>query len=126
MEDEEEGIGITTRLPFDEAVMRTRLSLRGHGFSILSEMPGPVQIGDNVGRRFLFMALWEQMTSAGNLGGPGLDVGDHLACSVVVFEQDGRTVVAALDPGEGMQGWAAQSGADAARKALEEALAEID
>jgi len=126
MEDEEEGIGVRTHLSFDEAVMRARLSLRGHGFSILSEMPGPIGIGDNVGRRFLFMALWEQMTSAGNLGGPGLDVGDHLACSVVVFEQDGWTVIAALDPSEGMQGWGSDSEADKARKALEEVLAGLE
>jgi len=126
MEEEEEGIGVRTHLAFDEAVMRARLSLRGHGFSILSEMPGPIGIGDNVGRRFLFMALWEQMTSAGNLGGPGLDVGDHLACSVVVFEQDGQTVVAALDPSVGMRGWGSDSEADKARKALEEVLAGLE
>ncbi|MGQ0678272.1 MAG: hypothetical protein ACT4OM_01195 [Actinomycetota bacterium] len=120
------GLGVRTPLDFNVAVMRTRLSLRAHGFSILSEMPAPVGVGDEAGRRHLFMGVWERLIIAGNLGGPGLDVGDHLPCNVVVFEQDHATMIAALDPAEGMDGWGpAAEVAEQAQGALREALRAI-
>ncbi len=103
--------------------MRARISLKVHGFSILSEMPAPVGIGDEPGRRHLFMAVWEKLITTSNLGGPGLDVGDHLPCNVVVFQEGDATVVAALDPTEGLEGWTEGiREAESARKALQSAL----
>ena len=95
--EQEFGIGVRTELGFSQAVIRTRISLRAHGFSIISEMPAPAGIGEETGRRHLFMAVWERLITTSNLGGPGLDVGDHLSCNVVVYEQGDSTVVAALD-----------------------------
>jgi len=123
--DEDSGIGVETRLGFDPAVLHTRLALRTHGFSVLSEMPAPVELGGLVGRRHLFLALWEQPTSTSNLGGPGLDVGDHLPCSVVVFEQEGRVSVASMDPAEGLEGGPIAFNAQAARTALIAAMKQI-
>lgn len=125
MDEDEQGLGVRLSIGFEEAVMRTRISLRAHGFSIISEMPAAPGIGEGVGRRHLFMALWQQMTGFSNLGGPGLDVGDHLPCNVAVFEEDGGTVVAGLDPAEGMQGWPERSDAEKAREALLKAMEEI-
>jgi uncharacterized protein (DUF302 family) len=122
--DDEFGLGVETSLGFDQAVARTRLVLRSEGFGILSEMPVPPSIGDGAGRRHLFMSVWEQMLSAGNLGGPGLDVGDHLPCNLVVFEQGEATVIAGLDPLEGLEGWEAPAAA-AARAALERVLEQV-
>lgn len=124
-DEEEEGLGVRLKLGFEEAVTRTRISLRAHGFSIISEMPGPVGVGEGVGRRHLFMALWQQMTASSNLGGPGLDVGDHLPCNVAVFEEEGWTVVAGLDPTEGMAGWDGANDAEKARDALVQAFDQI-
>lgn len=124
--DPEFGLGVRTDLPFDQMVMRTRISIRAHGFSIISEMPAPAGIGDEQGRRHLFMAVWEKLITTANLGGPGLDVGDHLPCNVVVFQEGGHTVVAALDPTEGLEGWAEGiREAEAARDALQRALAQL-
>jgi len=124
--DEEVGIGVRTGLGFGEAVGRTRIALRAHGFSILSEMPAPAGIGEETGRRHLFMGVWERLITTSNLGGPGLDVGDHLPCNVVVYEQGNSTVVAGLDPSEGMEGWgAAQEQAREAKQALQDAFAEL-
>ena len=124
--DEETGLGVRTRLGFSEAVMRTRISLRAHGFSILSEMPAPAGIGEETGRRHLFMGVWEKLITTTNLGGPGLDVGDHLPCNVVVYEQGESTVIAGLDPAEGMDGWGpAAEQAQEARTALQKAFAEL-
>jgi hypothetical protein len=102
------------------------MSLRVHGFSILSEMPAPVGIGEEAGRRHLFMAVWEKLITTGNLGGPGMDVGDHLSCNVVVFQEGDETVVAALDPTEDLEGWVeGMREAEAAREALQRALTHL-
>ena len=88
-------------------------------------MPGPAEIGGEVGRRHLFMGLWQQFSSTGNLGGPGLDVGDHIACNVVVFEEGDSTIIAALDPTQGFEQWAsaeAEASALSAAAALRQAL----
>ena len=124
-EGEEYGIGVETPLAFEQAVSLTRLALRTEGFSILSEMPVPPSLGDGTGRRHLFMGVWERLLSVGNLGGPGLDVGDHLPCNLVVFEEGGTTCVASLDPLEGLEGWEVPAAATEARSALERVLEHV-
>lgn len=119
------GLGVTVTAGFEQVVARTRVALRSKGFGILSEMRTPPAVGEFPGRSHLFMSVWEQMTSAGNLGGPGLDVTDHLPCNVVVFEDGDSTSVAVLDPAEGLEGWAEVSVALEARKALEGVLEEV-
>jgi uncharacterized protein (DUF302 family) len=124
-EAEEYGLGVETPLAYEQAVSRTRLAMRTEGFSVLSEMPVPPQLGSGTGRRHLFMGVWEQLVSAGNLGGLGLDVGDHLPCNLVVFEAEGTVMVAGLDPLEGLEGWEGASTAVAARAALERVLGHV-
>lgn len=116
------GLGVTSYAPFDETVAQTRLALRSTGFGILSEMGGPPSIGE--GRRHLFMSVWNQMVKGSNLGGEGLDVGDHLRCDMVVFEEEGAVLVACLDPTEGLEGWASAAAADA-KRALEDVLRSV-
>ena len=124
--NEEFGLGVRTSLGFPEAVMRARISLRAHGFSILSEMPAPAGIGEETGRRHLFLGVWERLIATSNLGGQGMDVGDHLPCNVVVYEQGESTVVAGLDPSEGMEGWGpAAEQAEQAKLALQAAFVEL-
>ncbi|MGH2811658.1 MAG: hypothetical protein ACRDI1_02945 [Actinomycetota bacterium] len=102
--EEDHGFVVSLDLPFEQAVVRTRVCMRARGFSILSEMPVPPEVGGE-GRRHLFLGMWTRVTSVDNLGGPGLEVGDHLACNLVVFESDGATQVAALSVREGLTGW---------------------
>lgn len=113
---------MVTALDFDAAVLRTRVALRANGFGIISEMPAPAAVGEH-GRRHLFLGVWETMVAAANLGGPGLDLGDHLHCHVVVFEDEGSVVVAALDPTEGLQG--APDVAAGMRRALDGVFSEV-
>ena len=122
---EDFGIGVTTDLSFEQAVMRARIALRSRGFSVLSEMPAPLD-PEQPGRRHLFMGLWEELISTANLGGPGMDVGDHLPVNVVVFEEGDGTTIAALDPTEGLEGWAHSDLAGRALLALQAALADIE
>jgi uncharacterized protein (DUF302 family) len=116
---EEYGLGVATALGFDQAVSTTRLLLKAQGFRILSEMPAPAALAEPPGRQHLFMGVWQRIINTTNLGGPGLDVGDHLACNVAVFEDGGRTMVAVLDPTEGLEGWAPTGLAEEAKAALE-------
>lgn len=119
-------MGARVEAEFSAVVSRTRISLRAHGFSILSEMPAPAASGSESGRRHLFMAVWEQLISTGNLGGPGLDLGDHLPCNVVVFEDGDTVAVSFLDPTEGMEGWPEGAReARAALKALQKTVSEV-
>jgi len=117
------GLGVVTALGFDQAVATTRLLLKGQGFRILSEMAAPPALVGSAGRQHLFMGVWQRLINATNLGGPGLDVGDHLACNVAVFEDEGATMVAVLDPTEGLEGWVAVGLAQEAKTALETVLA---
>jgi len=125
---DEYGLGVVTALGFDEAVATTRMLLRAQGFRILSEMPAPpaltatLQPPGTGGRQHLFMGVWQRLINVTNLGGPGLDVGDHLPCNVAVFEDGGRTYVAVLDPTDGLEGWATGGLAEEAKAALETVL----
>src|SRR5258708_37918634 len=120
---DEYGLGVMTALGFDQAVSTTRLLLKAQGFRILSEMPAPSALAGSPGRQHLFMGVWQRLINATNLGGPGLDVGDHLACNVAVFEDEGQTMVAVLDPTEGMEGRAGAGLAERAKAALGAGLA---
>ncbi|MGH2768240.1 MAG: hypothetical protein ACRDIF_04700 [Actinomycetota bacterium] len=120
-----EGLGVSTSAPWEQVVARTRLMLRSAGFRILSEMSVPPEIGSSTRRRHLFLSVWEELISADNLGGPGLDLGDHLPCNVVVFEEEARTWVAVLDPAEGLEGWERPGASLRAREALIRVLAEV-
>ena len=92
--------GYAVEIPagYYEAVIRTRLALRGEGFSILTEshvggMLGP-QAGDE--RQYLFMGAW----NTGITTEPDTDVrvALNLPCNVVVQEKGTVALVAALDP----------------------------
>ncbi len=121
--EEDYGLGIRVSAPFDEAVAMTRVALRAHGIRILSEMPAPQPAGG--GRQHLFMGVWERLIAAVNLGGEGLDVGDHLALNIVVYEDEESTVIAGLDPTQGLEGWSAGDvTAESAKQALQAAFEE--
>ena len=121
------GLGVEPDCTYDVAIVRTRVELNAHGFGVLSEMPIPASLGGQ-GRQHVFMCVWNRVISETNLGGQGLDVGDHLPMNVAVFEEEGRAFVAALDPAEGIEGpeattEVAMAGREAITKALD-AIAE--
>ncbi len=92
------GYAVEIPVTYDEAVIRTRLALRGEGFSILTEshvggMLGP-QAGDE--RQYLFMAAWN--TGIADETDAQVRVALNLPCNVVVQEKEPVALVAALDP----------------------------
>ncbi|MEA2486922.1 MAG: hypothetical protein QOF16_576 [Actinomycetota bacterium] len=112
---------------YDEAVIRSRLALRREGFSIITEM----HVGDLLvpepsdQRQYLIMGAW----SSGVTKSPAddIEIAVHLSCNVVVHEQEGGAVVAALDPVEDVDpsDEAALAAAHTARDALARALQSI-
>ena len=95
--------GYSVEVPegYDEAVVRARLALKAHGFSILSEMHVGGMLGPEAGeqRQYLFMGVWNSAMSQRRLD-EELQVAVHLPCNLVVQETGPGALVAALDPGD--------------------------
>ena len=95
--------GYTVEVPqgYDEAIVRARMALRAHGFSILSEMHVGGMLGPEAGdkRQYLFMGVWNSAMSQRRLD-QELQVAVHLPCNVVVQETGPAALVAALDPAD--------------------------
>jgi uncharacterized protein (DUF302 family) len=125
----DQGYSVQVSEGYDEAVISTRVALRGEGFSILTEMHvggllGPQAAG---GRQYLIMGSWDSANVSTIEGSPDLRVATHLPCNVVVHEGDSGTQVSALDPTEGIDAADTRSMriAGEARDALERALTKI-
>lgn len=86
-------------VPFAEAVERTRAALSGEGFGVLSEINIKDKLKEKLGVDFqnyvilgacnpplAYAALQEE-----------IDLGLLLPCNVVIYEQDSRSIVAAID-----------------------------
>lgn len=121
--------GYTVEVPqgYDEAVIRTRLALKGEGFSILTESHVGGMLGPEAGneRQYLIMGAWN--TGAHLDQGSDVRVAINLPCNVVVQEQDATAFVAALDPHDSIDPTDEKSVeiADAAQAALGRAFDRI-
>lgn len=93
--------GFTVEVPegYDEAVVRTRLALRGAGFSIITEAHVGGMLGPQTGseRQYLIMGAYNVQTTEREIDS-GLEASIHVPCNIVVQEQNGSALVAALDP----------------------------
>jgi uncharacterized protein (DUF302 family) len=97
-----------TRLPFEEAVKRTRTLLQEAGYGVLSEIDVKAKLQEKLGiERPALVSLKDEpylILGACNppLENQGLnaepDLGALLPCNVVVYEQESRTHVAAVEP----------------------------
>jgi uncharacterized protein (DUF302 family) len=122
--------GYTVEVPegYDEAVIRSRLALRGEGFSIITEMHVGGVLGPEAGteRQYLIMGAWSAPVSQQPVADE-LEVAVHLPCNVVVQETGTSAIVAALDPADAIEANDEQTFAmsDVAREALGRALQRI-
>lgn len=121
--------GYTVEVPegYDEAVIRTRLAMRGEGFSILTEAHVGGILGPEAGdeRQYLIYGVWGSKMATHDLG-PGAKVAVHLPCNIVVQETGGSAVVAALDPEDAVEvGGADPALARDAREALGRVLQKV-
>ena len=122
--------GFTVEVPegYDEAVLRTRLALRGAGFSIITEAHVGGMLGPEAGsdRQYLIMGAYQARTNRKEMDA-GVRAAVHVPCNVVVQEQDGTALVAALDPQDDVdpQDDAQLVTARTARAALQEVLEKV-
>jgi uncharacterized protein (DUF302 family) len=122
--------GYTVEVPegYDEAVIRSRLALKGEGFSIITEMHVGGMLGPEAGseRQYLIMGAWRAPASQQPVT-DDLEVAVHLPCNVVVQERGSSAIVAALDPADAFEASDEQSlqMSDVAREALGRALQKI-
>ncbi len=123
--------GYTVEVPegYDEAVVRTRLAMRGEGFSILTEMHvGGMLPEEEFGsdRQYLIMGIYNDAVGSKRIGSD-LQVAVHLPCNFVVQEVGDGAIVAALDPTETSDpAQATPELLEAAREALARMLATIE
>jgi uncharacterized protein (DUF302 family) len=98
--------GYTVEVPegYDEAVIRTRLAMRGEGFSVLTEAHVGGMLGSEAGseRQYLIYGVWNSQMASQDFG-PGAKVAIHLPCNIVVQETGESAVVAALDPEDAVE-----------------------
>ena len=90
----------TTSLPFAEAVARVRETLQEEGFGVLTEIDVQAtlreKLGEEVEPYVILGACNPPLASEGLDTEPNLGV--LLPCNVVVYEHEGRTLVAAVEP----------------------------
>jgi uncharacterized protein (DUF302 family) len=121
--------GYTVEVPegYDEAVIRTRLAMRGEGFSVLTEAHIGGMLGPEAGseRQYLIYGVWNSVVNTQDLG-PGANIAVHLPCNIVIQEAGGSAVVAALDPEDAVEpGGADPVLAREAREALGRVLQKV-
>lgn len=94
------GFGMKTALPYAEAVERTKAALKEQGFGILTEIDIKQTLKEKRGvdfRPYVILGacnppLAEQALAA------ELDLGLLLPCNVVIYEDEGGSIVQAMDP----------------------------
>lgn len=93
-------ISAETHLPFKEAVERARSLLQEAGYGVLCEIDVKAKLQEKLGiEREPYLILGACNPPLANQGlNAEPDLGALLPCNVVVYEKEGRTHVAAVEP----------------------------
>jgi uncharacterized protein (DUF302 family) len=127
------GFGVTVRLPYDDAVARTREALAAEGFGVLTEIDVRATLKKKLDaefRPYVILGACNPPLAQRALTAE-LDIGLLLPCNVVVYQGDepGTSVVAAMDPVEALAltgNEAIRPLATEVRTRLERALAAVE
>jgi uncharacterized protein (DUF302 family) len=93
------GYGRQLEVPFTEALVRARKALQVEGFGVLCEIDVREKMKEKLGvdfRNYIILGACNPPLAYQALQ-QDLNVGLLLPCNVVVYEEEGRTVVAAID-----------------------------
>jgi uncharacterized protein (DUF302 family) len=93
------GYSRTLDLPYSQAVERARGALKAEGFGVLCEIDIKEKLKEKLGvdfRNYVILGACNPPLAFQTLQ-EELGIGLLLPCNVVVYEQDGRSVVAAID-----------------------------
>ena len=94
--------GITTRLkaPYEETVEKVRAALKEEGFGVLTEINVRETLKEKLGldfKKYVILGACNPAMAHRALSADPL-VGLLLPCNVIVYEEDGMSVVSAIDP----------------------------
>jgi len=87
-------------LPYEEAVEKVVTALKEEGFGVLTEVDVKATVKEKLNvdfRKYVIMGACNPPLAHQALS-TDLDIGLLLPCNVIVYEDDGETVVAILDP----------------------------
>jgi uncharacterized protein (DUF302 family) len=93
-------LSTTTALPFGEAVERVRAELKAEGFGVLCEIDVQAKLTGALGvemNPYLIIGACKPSLAHRALQSEA-ELGVLLPCNVVVYERDGETSIAAIDP----------------------------
>jgi uncharacterized protein (DUF302 family) len=93
------GFSKTIDVAYDEAIEKVSAALKDEGFGILSEIDLKEKLKEKLGvdfRRYVILGACNPALAYETLQ-EEIDIGLLLPCNVIVYEQDGRTVVSAVD-----------------------------
>lgn len=93
------GFSKSVDLPYAEAVEKTRAALQQEGFGVLCEIDIKEKLKEKLGvdfRNYVILGACNPPLAYEALQ-QEINIGLLLPCNVIVYEQDGRTVVSAVD-----------------------------
>jgi uncharacterized protein (DUF302 family) len=96
------GIETTVDLSYDEAIEKVTAALQEEGFGVLTEIDVKATLKKKIDadfRRYIILGACNPHFAHRALQAE-IDIGMLMPCNVIVYEaDDGKTVVAAMDPG---------------------------
>lgn len=93
------GFSKTVDFPYEEAIEKVRAALKDEGFGVLTEIDIKEKLKEKLGvdfRRYMILGACNPALAYETLQ-EEIDIGLLLPCNVIVYEQEGRTVVSAVD-----------------------------
>ncbi len=96
----EYAFAVRLEAPYEETITRTVAALKDEGFGVLTEIDVKATLQQKLGaefRKYVILGACSPPLAHRALQAD-LDVGLLLPCNVVVYEQDGGSVVAIIDP----------------------------